>query len=337
MIHILKKGLLLLLGLILFIGITLSAFVYFVPNNLGGEKRIYIINIKPSETGLDIANILNEKGLIRSPLLFRIALKVTGTADKLQAGYYQIPNNINLHNLISILQKGHLKTYTVTIPEGFTILEIADRLDKEGIVNKNDLLNEAKHFIPYDYMYGPYPVEYKVEGFLFPDTYKIPIGSTSKDILKLMTSEMNKKLTPEIRNELRDKNITIFDFITLASIVEREALFDNERPIIAAVFLKRLKDNIPLQSCATVEYILGQRKPILSEADTKIQNPYNTYIVHGLPPGPISNPGIKSMEAVLHAPKTDYLYFVADKEGHHHFSKTYEEHLQEIKKIYGDQ
>lgn len=119
-------------------------------------------------------------------------------------------------------------------------------------------------------------------------------------------------------------------------MVEKEALFDEDRPIIAAVFLKRLQIGMPLQSCASIQYILGYPKPHISIEDTKLPSPYNTYMHVGLPPGPIANPGMKSMEAVLNAPSTDYLFFVADKEGHHHFTKTYEEHMKVVESIYGE-
>ena len=151
-----------------------------------------------------------------------------------------------------------------------------------------------------------------------------------------MAGEMNKQLTPAIREQIAAKHMTIFEFITLASLVEREALFDEDRPIIAAVFLKRLQIGMPLQSCASIQYILGYPKSHLSIEDTQIPSPYNTYIHAGLPPGPIANPGMKSMEAVLNAPSTDYLFFVADKEGHHHFTKTYAEHLKVVESIYGE-
>ena len=154
--------------------------------------------------------------------------------------------------------------------------------------------------------------------------------------MAIMADEMNRQLTPKMRQDIEAQGMTIFEFITLASLVEKEAKFDEDRPIIAAVFRQRLKTGMPLESCASIQYILGYPKPLITIEDTKLESPYNTYLHKGLPPGPIANPGIKSMEAVLYAPPTEYLFFVADKEGHHHFTKTYEEHLKIVDQIYED-
>ncbi len=195
-------------------------------------------------------------------------------------------------------------------------------------------MEKGKTYTPYEYMVGTKPVTYRVEGFLFPSTYEIPVGSKAEDVMAIMADEMNRQLTPKMRQDIEAQGMTIFEFITLASLVEKEAKFDEDRPIIAAVFRQRLKTGMPLESCASIQYILGYPKPLISIEDTKLESPYNTYLHKGLPPGPIANPGIKSMEAVLYAPPTEYLFFVADKEGHHHFTKTYDEHLKIVDQIY---
>ncbi|MFR1985544.1 MAG: endolytic transglycosylase MltG, partial [Veillonella parvula] len=176
---------------------------------------------------------------------------------------------------------------------------------------------------------------YPVEGFLFPSTYEIPVGATPRDVIQMMADEMNRYLTPAVKKQIQAQHMSIHDFVTLASIVERESLFDADRPTIAGVFKKRLAHGIPLQSDATISYVLGYAKENVTIGDTQLQSPYNTYVSKGLPPGPIANPGKKALDAVLHSENTDYLYFVADKEGHNHFSKSYEEHLAAVNKIYG--
>lgn len=332
-----KRGIVLTVGLLviaLAVGGTLAG-AYYLPNASDDNNNIEVVEIKENMTGAEIGDTLYEKGVIRSPEIFRLALRLTGTMDKLQHGYYEIPYNASMHEVIGLLQDGKVKEHKLTIPEGFTIFDIANRLEEQGLANKQEFLQEAKTFVPYMYMYGPQPVTYRVEGFLFPSTYDIPEKATPKDILAMMAKEMNNQITPEMRAEIEKQHMTIFEFITLASLVEKEAKYDEDRPIIAAVFKKRLADHMPLQSCASIDYILGYHKPILSIEDTKIESPYNTYLHTGLPPGPIANPGMKSMEAVLYAPQTDYVFFVADKEGHHHFSKTYEEHLKTVEQIYG--
>lgn len=333
-----KKGLIFGLVLFLFLIITFGAGLYYYgqPNNIEGNRdNKVILVVNKNETGNSITEQLYSKKLIKSKVFFKVALRLTGTMDKLQAGYFEFAPTSSIKTIITQLQKGQTRTVKVTIPEGFTIQQIAKRLAKEKLTSEQEFLAEAKVFVPYLYMYGPTPEEYHVEGFLFPDTYYVPENYTAKQILAMMTKETNEKLTPEIREKIKAKGLSIYQFMTLASLVEREALFDKDRPIIAAVFEKRLKQGIPLQSCASVEYVLGARKKFLSLDDIKIESPYNTYKYKGLPPGPISNPGIKSIKAVLNAPKTEYLYFVADKKGVHHFTKSYDDHLREIEKIYG--
>ena len=184
-------------------------------------------------------------------------------------------------------------------------------------------------------MHGTQETSYGVEGFLFPSTYNIPVGATADDVIKMMADEFNRQLTPDLRKAAQAQGLDIYQWVTLASLVEREALFDQDRAPIAAVFKRRLQEGMPLQSDATISYVLGYSKVHVTLEDTKLQSPYNTYINPGLPPGPICNPGIKSLEAVAHAGTTDYRFFVADKEGHNHFSKTYEEHLKVVESIYG--
>lgn len=323
------------IGVVLILCIAMIT-MYLKPNSVAGTPQDVVFTVDKDQTGAEIGDMLYEKGIISSPTTFRLALRLTGSMDKLQQGYYQIPQNASLRQVIALLQKGKLQEIKVIIPEGYTIQQIADELEKDGLGPKEAFLEKAKTYVPYQYMYGPAKVDYRVEGFLFPSTYEIPVGSTPEEILKRMAGEMNKQLTPEIRAQIEAKHMTIFEFITLASLVEKEALFDEERPIIAAVFLKRLQIGMPLQSCASIQYILGYPKPHISIEDTKLPSPYNTYMHVGLPPGPIANPGMKSMEAVLNASSTDYLFFVADKEGHHHFTKTYEEHMKVVETIYGE-
>lgn len=323
------------IGVVLILCIAMIT-MYLKPNSVAGTPQDVVFTVDKDQTGAEIGDMLYEKGIISSPTTFRLALRLTGSMDKLQQGYYQIPQNASLRQVIALLQKGKLQEIKVIIPEGYTIQQIADELEKDGLGPKEAFLEKAKTYVPYQYMYGPAKVDYRVEGFLFPSTYEIPVGSTPEEILKRMAGEMNKQLTPEIRAQIEAKHMTIFEFITLASLVEKEALFDEERPIIAAVFLKRLQIGMPLQSCASIQYILGYPKPHISIEDTKLPSPYNTYMHVGLPPGPIANPGMKSMEAVLNASSTDYLFFVADKEGHHHFTKTYEEHMKVVESIYGE-
>ena len=151
--------------------------------------------------------------------------------------------------------------------------------------------------------------------------------------MKMMSRQFDHELTADMRQRATDMGLSVRNLIVLASLVEKEAQVEEDRPIIAQVFINRLQKEMPLQSCATIQYILGNPKAELSIADTKLESPYNTYLHRGLPPGPIANPGIASIKAVLYSEPTPYLYFVADKNGKHHFSVTYEEHLAAIDRV----
>ena len=319
---------------VLIIGGGLGA-LYLVPNTFAQDDGTQVLVIEKGQTGTEIADMLYERGLIRSTQGFKLWLYLSGTNDKLQTGHYQIPNKVTVRELISLLQEGHVESIRVTIPEGYTVGDIAIVLEKNQIMKAKDFLAEAKTYVPYPYMKGTKPATYPVEGFLFPSTYEIPIGATPRDVIQMMADEMNRYLTPAVKKQIQAQHMSIHDFVTLASIVERESLFDADRPTIAGVFKKRLAHGIPLQSDATISYVLGYAKEDVTIGDTQLQSPYNTYVSKGLPPGPIANPGKKSLDAVLYSENTDYLYFVADKEGHNHFSKTYEEHLAAVNKIYG--
>ena len=319
---------------VLIVGGGLGA-LYLIPNTFAQDDGTQVLVIEKGQTGSEIADMLFERGLIRSTQGFKLWLYLSGTNDKLQTGHYQIPNKVTVRELISLLQEGHVESIRVTIPEGYTVGDIAIVLEKNQIMKAKDFLAEAKTFVPYPYMKGTRPATYPVEGFLFPSTYEIPVGATPREVIQMMADEMNRYLTPAVKKQIQAQHMSIHDFVTLASIVERESLFDADRPTIAGVFKKRLAHGIPLQSDATISYVLGYAKENVTIGDTQLQSPYNTYVSKGLPPGPIANPGKKSLDAVLHSENTDYLYFVADKEGHNHFSKTYEEHLAEVNKIYG--
>ena len=308
---------------------------YFVPNTFSNDGGSQVLVIGKNATGTEIADMLYEHGLIRSTQVFKLWLALSGTGSKLQSGHYQIPNKVSVHELIKLLQEGHVESIKLTIPEGYTVGDIAIALEKAQIMKASEFLAEAKTFTPYPYMKGTKPTTYPVEGFLFPSTYEVPVGATAKDVIMMMADEMNRYLTPAVKKQIQAQHMSIHDFVTLASIVERESLFDADRPTIAGVFKKRLAHGIPLQSDATISYVLGYAKENVSIGDTQLQSPYNTYVSKGLPPGPIANPGKKSLDAVLYSENTEYLYFVADKEGHNHFSKTYAEHLAAIEKIYG--
>ncbi len=317
---------------------TIFLFIVIVLGLLYGsnpfaEQRTVRVHILENMTGQEIAEVLAAKDVIYNAEAFRGALYLTGAATSLQEGMYDLKTNMSLCEAIEMLRQGRVKTVQVVIPEGFNVRQIAKRLAEHNIVDEYAFIEVARSYPVPDEMKADKPVDFSVEGFLFPDTYELIPKLKPERVLELMNEESQRYFTPERKKEIRSQGMSVHDFITLASLVEKEAKYPEDRYLIAAVFKKRLAINMPLQSCASIQYILGEAKPILSIADTRIPSAYNTYINPGLPPGPIASPGKAAMDAVLHAPPTEYLFFAADEEGRHHFAKTYEEHQENVERI----
>ncbi|NLO90273.1 MAG: endolytic transglycosylase MltG [Clostridia bacterium] len=292
-------------------------------------KESVTLTISPKTTTSEIAELLKEKGVIRSATLFKIYAVLSNIDEKLKAGTYVFEGAQTVSKVAAELQKGSTKLITFTVPEGYTLEQIAQLLSDKGHIKKEDFfkaMEETKFKFPY---IDELPAgEKSLEGFLFPDTYKIPEYYSAEDIIQMMLNRFVEVYSPQYEKRARELGISTLEIITLASIIEREAQKPEERPIIAAVFHNRLNKGMKLESCATVQYALGEVKPILTLEDLKVQSPYNTYINEGLPPGPICSPGEASIKAALYPADVPYYYFVAKKDRSHVFSRTYEEHLK---------
>lgn len=295
-------------------------------------ENIYMV-VKPGTTASEISDRLMQLGVIDSRLRFWWLMKLQGDASKFKTGTYAFTPHMDEQAVLDKLVAGDTTVVKFTIPEGFGIKEIAKRLADEGLVDEQEFLAEAKDFAPYDYMKKRPNVRYAAEGYLFPDTYVIHSDVSTEGIMKMMAEDFDTRLTPALRQQAAAKGLSIHDLITLASLVEKEARYDEDRPIIAQVFFKRLQMGMPLQSDTTLQYLMAGPKEDVSIEDTKIDSPYNTYQHEGLPPGPIASPGMKSILAVLNPANTDYLYFVADRQGHNHYSQTYDEHLAIVEQV----
>jgi len=290
------------------------------------EKHV-TVKIREGLSTAEIADRLAEKGIISSSLKFRIIARLRGYDNKLRPGAYTFTAGMEDEEVFAKLLTGEKKLIKFTIPEGFGVKQIAERLYNLDLADKDEFIKAATDFAPYDYMRKRQNVFYAAEGFLFPDTYAVESDVEIDEILTLMSRTFDDRLTPTMRKQAEQMGLSVYDLITLASLVEREVRFPEDRPIVAQVLLKRLKLNMPLQTDATLQYLMETPKEEVSIADTQIDSPYNTYQHTGLPPGPIANPGMASITAVLHPSDTDYLYFVADRRGHNHYAYTYEEHL----------
>ena len=298
-------------------------------------KGDHLIIVKEGMTTADIAQLLHEKKLVKDPLAFRWEARYKGLATKLQAGPYQIQGGLNNGQIVDVMAKGRIKLLRFTVPEGFTVVKTAKKLEAEGLGSAEKFVAAAKDYAPFEYMRTEDSnVLFKAEGFIYPATYELPVGLSEEKILAQLVRQFDAYMHEEkILQKCDEKKLKLRDVVNLAAMVELEAVYAEEQPRIAGVFLKRLEIGMPIQSDTTIQYVLGTQKEIITFADTKIQNPYNTYQNPGLPPGPIGSPGMSAIKAVLAPEQTEYLYFVAEKDGHHRFSKTYNEHLRAIREI----
>ena len=299
--------------------------------NLPNQGAAVMVHVKSGMNTKDIVDLLVKQGVLPKENSFTKIAKMKNLEKSLQAGSYQFKIGISEQEMVDILAKGSVFYKKLTIPEGYNVTQIAELLEKEELGNKDLFLKLAKNYAPYEYMQtNNSNIKFKAEGFIYPATYYIDAEMKEAEILKLLVDEFDRKINKEIREKLKTQKREIRSLIILASLVEKEAQVAEERKLVASVFVNRVTQQMPLQSCATIQYILGYPKEELSIADTEIESAYNTYINSGFPPGPIANAGMPSILAALEPEKTNYLYFVVSSAGKHTFSTNYEDHLKAI-------
>jgi len=328
---LLITGMIVLMG-----GIALTSYWY--SNQLVSveprDGKPVIVNVKQGMTTGDIAGILADRNLIRDANAFLFAAKREGLDKSLQAGEYSLSRSMDVHQMIEIMSTGQTVYSQFTVPEGFTVEQIASLLEGKGLARRERFLELAKTYAPFDKQPSRPEVKYRAEGFLYPDTYRISKGASEEEILQTMSRQFLQKFTPELQDKARTVGLSPYEVIVLASLIEREVQVAKERPMVARVFLNRIKIEMPLQSCATIQYILGYPKEELTIADTQIPSPYNSYLHQGMPPGPVASPGLPSIQAALNPAPGEWLYFVVDgKTGGHRFSRTLAEHEAAIEQI----
>lgn len=319
------------LGCLVLGAMALSMSASKVTKAEGGEP-VYV-RISQGMTSGEIGELLVKQGVIDSTTKFWLATKLNSADSKFQVGIFKLQKNMDPGDALSVLINGKTVAVRVTVPEGLNVRQVAKLFADKGLVDEKEFLTEAKTFAPYDYIEDVPEADYRIEGFLFPDTYDFGNDTTPREIMQKMADEFDSKLTPELRAKAAEHGLSIYELVTFASLVEKEARFAEDRPIIAQVFYKRLNINMPLQTDTTLQYLLDDAKEDLTIADTKMDSPYNTYQNYGLPPGPIASPGMASIEATLEPADTDYLYFVADRDGHNHYSYSYDEHLDLVEQV----
>ena len=299
-----------------------------------GERGVPVyFTVRPGMSVSEIGKELYERGIIDSEMKFWWTAKLNGFENKVKSGTFAMQTGMTPRDALEILVYGNTVTIRFTIPEGFSVRDIAQRLDDEGLVKADAFISLAKTYRPYPYVEEHENVRYAAEGFLFPDTYEINGEFDAARIMQMMAENFDRRLTKEMRDRAREMDLSIYELVTLASLVEKEAYHEEDRPIIAQIFLKRLRLGMPLQADPTVQYLLDAPKEDLLYRDTEIESPYNTYQNVGLPPGPIASPGTASLMAVLHPADTNYLYFVADRNGNNYYATNYADHLALVDQV----
>ena len=330
-----KKKLILILILVFILLFCTGAGIYFAKMGKAldaANTDMITVTVESGSSTEQIGQLLAEKGIIESGNQFRLWSRIKGYDSRYQAGTYSLSPSMSFEEIAEIIVGGAVDTFSFTIPEGYTIEQVADTLSEQGVADREKFMELLKTGdFDYAFLEGAQDNENRLEGYLFPNTYTLAVGAAEEDIINVMLSQFEKEVTQEYYDKAESMGYTINEIITIASIIERESMVNEERPLVASVIYNRLDAGMPLQMCSTVQYILGEPKAILSNADTQIESPYNTYLNPGLPPGPICSPGIAAIDAALNPEDTDYLYFVLSEklDGTSNFSSDYSEFLRD--------
>lgn len=318
-----------------YFGITM--YQEYTSTGSGTEESV-VIEIEQGETTRDIATKLKKSGLIDYEIVFYLKVKSLDVAGNLRYGTYTIQKESGLAEIIETLTSGGaLKESTMfTIPEGYTIELIARKLEKEGFCTEQEFLEAVQK--DYDYWFlqdipEHEEIPYKLQGFLYPETYAIEDSMTAEDIVHVMLKQFDKELTDELRNQMKKQGKSVYEVVVEASVIERETKLDFEKAMVAGVIKNRTEKGMKLEIDATALYPLTNglyNKTRVFFVDLEIDSRYNTYMYEGLPVGPICNPSILSLEAALNPVEHNFLYYHTDKvknDGSHIFTETYEEHV----------
>jgi UPF0755 protein len=307
--------------------IGVRAYVQSTPARPSVAQAPTLVYIQPNTGVQEIARILKQAGVIRSTWTFLGLAYLQGSLARLHAGEYEFRPNTPLGEILRALETGRVVTHQVTIPEGFTAAEIGRLLASERLVAPDRFAALGTDGALASTLRLPAA---GVEGYLFPDTYRLTRGMGEEEILRIMVSRFWQVLPPDYAARASRVGMPLHGAVTMASLIEKEAMLDSERRLISAVFHNRLRRGMPLQSDPTAVYLVARRQRRITAQDLQRRSPYNTYLVTGLPPGPIASPGLASLMAAVHPAEVNYLYFVAKNDGSHVFSRTLEQHQRAV-------
>lgn len=318
-----------------------SGWRVFGPASSNAEEKKFVIT--KGEGVNEISQHLKEQNFIRSKLVFETYVWLKGVQSKFQAGEHKLRQNMSLNEIVEVLISGKPnEEIDIKIIEGWNNREIAEYLENEGIISKEVFLEIARNYesgiMNYDFLKDRREGA-TLEGYLFPDTYRIykevpkelrgeknTEEALAEHIIKKMLDNFNRKLTADLREEIARQKKTIFEIITMASIIEREVRSDEDRAMVADIFWRRLQAGMPLQADSTVNYITGKYTTRASATDLQIDSPYNTYKYPGLPAGPIGNPGLSAIRAAIYPKPNNYWYFLTTNDGKVIYARNFEEH-----------
>jgi UPF0755 protein len=287
--------------------------------------------VPPGASFHEVADTLHRSGLVDNVTVFDLYARYKHLDRNVQAGAYELSRNLNDIQILQALQTAIPEEVYIAIPEGYTIKKTAAMLDQGGIIKGSDYLAQAvAGQYKYDFL-SDLQAGTSLEGFLFPDTYLVPRTATAKELVTLQLDDFKKHWTDSRKALVTQRRLSAQQVVIIASMIEREARYQVDRPLVASVIYNRLNAGWPLQIDATVLYAKGVWQSTVTTQDRNIQSPYNTYLHTGLPPGPISNPGIQSIDAALQPAQTGYFFYLSDPQGHNHYARTNDEFNQLLK------
>ena len=330
----LMKRLLLLVAMLLIAAAAAGTWAYLrsAKPYRGYQEVERFVDIPAGAGSRTIGNRLVEAGVVRDPLAFRIALYLSGQGRRLQAGEYRFDTAMTPREVIDKLARGDVYVLSITFPEGLAIAEMGKIFEARGLGPAAAFVAAAQDPTPIKALD---PDARDLEGYLFPETYRLPRRTEAARLVALMTARFVAVFGADLRQAAQTKGLTVRQAVTLASIVEKEAARAEERPLVAAVYANRMRIRMPLQADPTVIAALqraGKYTGNLRREDLDFNSPYNTYRYPGLPPGPIASPGRESLEAAVRPAAVDYLYFVSRNDGSHEFARTLDEHNRNVQK-----
>ena len=342
-----KRLVIAIIMLIIILILFSVSLLFYMLSPVGESKSDMEYTIESGITPYEVFKDLEEKNIIRSELFTKLYVKLTGNNVEFKAGTYTINDSMGSIEIIKVLSGTNYSSgeeVSLTFKEGFEIVDFIEIVSSNTNITEEEIkekLNDEEYiksliekywFITDDVL--DKDIYYSLEGYLFPNTYFVNKNGTIEQVIETMLNETERVLN-KYQEDIENSEYTVHELLTMASIIEKEATLDEDRPLVASVFYNRLDANMKFQSCATLGYAIGEWKLIYSESDKQVDSPYNTYMYAGFPPGPGNNAGEESIKAAIYPAESDYYYFMADVCGESpvtHFAKTYKEHVSNVNK-----